>query len=466
MRSTHDQSRLDDASASPSLTRSPRSRPCKLQWNFFISGDGCSLFFAPHTHTHPHTHTYAHTPTHTTHTQPHGSYVYSVRPPDSPILSHFFVAARTHSGIEDDLDPVAAEYSIYLTPPAAPTNQILLLQYPNRTRARPYNARFGACPSSVRIKPQTGHVELDVGLNTTYNFNKYRSLQWGDALKTSQEIHNKSGTYGAAAGFHGAKPRAGRGAGGGIRDQADRENAIQNDLMDFNTAEEEGKVMKSQTLGGQISRDTDESSEGAQAGIKPIYFVGAFRGQELHLTKVDGTAQMRPQFHHLDAEDQRARIAASRAQALSEDARPPPEARALLAREKKAEQGEKEKSEDRMRRLLQEAEAEEWVELEYVDEDMEDAYAEFRRRMFVEDTRAAPELRSGMDGWEYLDRVSAPRRESPGRRRKRQARRKQDLEVEGEDAHAEGGETAARAGDDGEAGAEAGAMDVDVGAKG
>jgi DNA-directed RNA polymerase III subunit RPC5 len=276
-------------------------------------------------------------------------------------------------------------------------------------------------------------MEVDVPLSTAYNFNKYQSLQWGDALKTGKEVQNETATYGLAGGIAAMKPRAGGRVQ--LKDRVDRENQILNDLASgFYNAEAEGRAMRTQTLGGQIVRHGSE-----EEGGKPLYFVGAFRENQLHLTKVDGTAQMRPQFHHIDAEEQRAKLAASRASALEEGARPAGEARGLQMRQSlKIEESEKDKLELRMRTALQAAEAECWTRLEYVDEDMEDAYEKFRERMFVKDTEDVPKLKSGMQAEEYLDAVSAPRKESPTRRRKRPPRRKRG---EGEEeAEAEEGD--------------------------
>ncbi|KAK0266241.1 hypothetical protein LTR12_013047 [Friedmanniomyces endolithicus] len=352
--------------------------------------------------------------------------------------------ARTR---EDDNDPVTATYDVYLTPSQA--EQILLLQYPNRVRSRPYNKRHGGCPEDVRVKPSTGFIEVDVGLNTTFNFNKYKGLQWGDALQTSRDLHgNATGTYGPAAGFGGPKPRSGNVGRQSLKDSAARDTQIANDLLSFHDAEDEKRVLRTQTLGGQITRHDAPEEAG-----KPVYFVGAFRDDQLHLTKVDGTAHMRPQFHHLDAEEQRARISASRAAALdSSDARPTGEARSILAREQKVgdgwAEGGRDRLEDRTRKQLQEAEAEEWVRLEYVDEDMQEAYDKFAERMFVRDVEGAARLKSGMDGWEYLDAVSAPRRDSPTRRRKRPPRRRAGAEEEhdGVEEGATGGAEAGREG--------------------
>ncbi|KAI7181864.1 hypothetical protein D0869_06690 [Hortaea werneckii] len=331
--------------------------------------------------------------------------------------------ARVQQEDEDD-DPVTAEYDVYLTPQQQ--EQILLLQYPNRARTRPYNARHGAAPDSIRLKPVSNHLELDINLNTAHNFNRWQGLKWGDALSTSREIQNDTATYGLAAGFSGAKPRsAGR---ANIKDQADRRQFLEQgvNMGGFAALEDEGKVHTRQTLGGQVIRH----GEGEEEAGKPLYFLGAFRGQELHLTKVDGTVQMRPQFHHLDAEEQRARLAASRASAVDASERPQGDPRAVLTKNKTQEESEKDKAEDRMRKLLQASEAEPWTQLEYVDEDQEEAYERFHERMFVRDVDGASKLQSGMDNDQYLDAISMPRRDSPTRRRKRRPTKKRLDEVE------------------------------------
>ena len=331
--------------------------------------------------------------------------------------------------------------------------QILLLQYPNRVRNRPYNARQGAAPDSIRMKPTSGHLELDVNLNTAHNFNKFQGLKWGDAVSTAREVQNDTATYGLAAGFSGAKPRsAGRVQ---VKDRADREGWIYNQLTDIDGAARDGKVMRVQTLGGQIMRHEGPLLEEEERG-KPVYFVGAFRGKELHLTKVDGTVQMRPQFHHLDAEEQRSRLAASRAAVMdgSAEQRPQGDPRSLLMKNKTAEEAERDQKQDRMKRAMQASEAEPWVQLEYVDEDQEEAYEKFRDRMFVRDLEAVPKLQSGMDNDQYLDAISMPRRESPTRRRKRPARRR------GTDATEEGEE---QAGEEATAGQNAGGAAAEEG---
>lgn len=123
----------------------------------------------------------------------------------------------------------------------------------------------------MRIKPQTGYLEMDVPVYTQINYDKTKASEFGEALAKSKNSGVKG--HGIAAGFAAGSSKHTTG----------------------NT--EESHLLKHQTLGGQILHD--------ERG-KPNYMVGTFLTdkRELHLTALDGVVQMRPQFHHLDARDQ------------------------------------------------------------------------------------------------------------------------------------------------------------------
>jgi DNA-directed RNA polymerase-3 subunit RPC5 len=174
--------------------------------------------------------------------------------------------APTQISDEED-DPVIAEYNVFITPEIQ--EQVYLLQFPNRSREQPYNNRTGAQPVEMRMKPQTGFMELDIATNVTSNFDKSKGLLWGSAMKTA----NDSGAagFGMASGFgkgsrgnelfnpekKGRKPRD-PAAPPGASSRAKR----------FEEANEAGKVLNKQTLGGQIVLP----AEG-----KPMYMLGTFR---------------------------------------------------------------------------------------------------------------------------------------------------------------------------------------------
>ncbi|KAK5165059.1 uncharacterized protein LTR77_009156 [Saxophila tyrrhenica] len=315
--------------------------------------------------------------------------------------------ASSASAPPDD-DPITASYDIYLTPQATPTtSQIYLLQYPNRHPNQPYNARAGVAPEHFRIKPTAGYLEMDTAMHTGHNFNRYQALKWGDAVRTAKEGVNGAGnagaapapTYGLAAGLSGRGGRVkgsgrgffGRGGAGAVKDEAEREMEIQDGILEFEQAKSEGRVMSTQTIGGQILKHESGAEEG-----KPGYFVGAFRGNELHLSRVTGTAQMRPVFHHLDAED--ARVNGGQyggAGGQGSGSKGPAERGRVVHQSYKSSnsanpRGELEEQTNAMRSALQQAAEEPWTRLEFVDEDDEAAYQVWSERMFVRDTDGLP----------------------------------------------------------------------------
>lgn len=335
---------------------------------------------------------------------------------------------------KDDDDPVTAEYNVYLTPAIA--DQIYLLQYPNRPRNRPYSAQYGATPTDMRLKPHSGYMEVDVALNTQQNFNKYMGLKWGDATRASHELHNATGTFGPAAGLAGPKPRS-MARGAPLKDKGDRELDFENSLAHFSDAERDSKVHSTQTLGGQILRHDGPTEEG-----KPYYFVGAFKQDELHLTRVAGTVQMRPHFHHLDAEEQRARITASRAQ--QDAAGPEPEGVARTVRQKQLMTEDKNTVEYKLKESLRKAKEEKWITMDYVDEDAEFAFEVFEQKLKIRDVSGVPQLKSEMDHDAFLDAVGASRHESPTRRRKRPTKRRDTIDLDAGDVEADVAEAVGR----------------------
>ena len=208
----------------------------------------------------------------------------------------------------------------------------------------------------MRIKPQAGFIEMDIGMNTSTNFNKYQGLVWGEAMRKSQA--NGTSTFGAAAGFAptGAAPE-GRGRGGGAGGDTATGESIDSNLARFNDAVNRNVVHNKQTLGGQIIQDEHGN---------PNYMLGAFRGNELHLTRLDGVVQMRPQFHHVDAITHQ-ETAARRSEAA--DDRKPAQALAL-AQTYKDNRDIENLEELRAKNLLQLAQEEKWTTFNYFDEDV------------------------------------------------------------------------------------------------
>lgn len=251
-------------------------------------------------------------------------------------------------------------------------------------------------------------------------------------------MQNDSSTFGLAGGLAGPNggPQVAARHLGAKDSEAERDLEIQNKLQRFYNAERDGLVMDVQTLGGQVVRHTGLGEEEG----KPWYFVGAFKGDQLHLTRVEGTAQMRPQFHHVDAEAQRESLLKVKgSQGGGEGG--PPDVRAINQRVQQAPssnpKGDLEAREAEMEKALTDAREESWVGLRYVDEDEDEAYGEWNERMFVAETEGLVRLQSCMDDDGYLDAISAPGRESPTRRRRRRSKKERDAE-DGEEGDDEG----------------------------
>src|ERR1700744_276319 len=99
---------------------------------------------------------------------------------------------------DDEDDPIVAEYDVYLTP--EDDDRLYLLQYPNRDLDMAYNARNLSAPTEMRIKPDAGFLELDIGLGIDHDyFVPVRGVTWGAALKTAKESGLTA--FGVASGF-------------------------------------------------------------------------------------------------------------------------------------------------------------------------------------------------------------------------------------------------------------------------
>ncbi|KAM3432026.1 hypothetical protein MY4824_006810 [Beauveria thailandica] len=195
----------------------------------------------------------------------------------------------------DDDDPITASYPVFLNPALPLGRRLLVLQQPNRTDE---SGAARAPPSELRLKAVSGMVEVDMPLDYNEAYDRDKGLRWGRTLQTSMAAKN-GGSHGLAGGFgFGAVQQRGSGAAasGRRRNEVDAE-----DLIDWNEAIRQDKVLRTQTLGGQYP-EADEVQ----------YMVGVFQGNDLHLTPVSSLVHLRPQLHHLDAATQQERQAAAK----------------------------------------------------------------------------------------------------------------------------------------------------------
>ena len=166
--------------------------------------------------------------------------------------------------VKKDHDPVVAQYDVFIKPQLEGDRKIFILQFPNREKSKPYDAKHGCPPIELRVKPKAGMVELDVPLDVYRNYDRAKGIKWGEAIRKS-EMAKGGGSHGLPGGFGigGAAPVA-RGRGRGEAEEGEDQERL---LANYDRAVEDGHVLRKQTLGGQFV---------AKNSTSPIYMVGTF----------------------------------------------------------------------------------------------------------------------------------------------------------------------------------------------
>ncbi|KAF2451626.1 hypothetical protein P171DRAFT_9512 [Karstenula rhodostoma CBS 690.94] len=330
----------------------------------------------------------------------------------------------------DDADPVIAEYDVFITPEME--QQLYVLQYLNRRPNQPFVKSEGAVPSEVRVKEQSGFIEVDVALPIKSNFNRQAGVRWGEAMRKTKQFGQKA--YGIASGFERAMPRTARPgapADGRVQPALDDNGNEDEYVVNFEDANEKGHVLNTQTYGGQLVKED---------GKGPTYMLGTFKKNQLHLTRLNGLVQLRTQFHHLDAVSQ-LEAAQRRREKESQDGAKPTEPKAFMPTVKKAGG---DTAAEITQAFMKTTNAEKWNKLIYHYEDADASYAAFEERLFLADTKDAPKLHSSMSDDQYLEAISAP---SGGKGAKKKSHKRHDTvdisddsddEVEQKPAKAEG----------------------------
>jgi len=189
-------------------------------------------------------------------------------PTNEPLIKAEAEQDEDRENDDSDDDPVVAEYDVFIKPRLADGREVMVLQFPNRAENQPYTAENHCAPLELRIKPNSGMVELDVPIDISRNYDRDKGVKWGTAMKTSEQV--KGLGYGMAAGFGigatGPRVGAGRGRGRGM-DQQEAEPPGRIQDMEFERAKQAGNVLKTQTLGGQIDKIESWS---------PQYMLGTF----------------------------------------------------------------------------------------------------------------------------------------------------------------------------------------------
>ncbi|KAL2438458.1 hypothetical protein ABEF95_009303 [Exophiala dermatitidis] len=336
----------------------------------------------------------------------------------------------------DEDDPVIASYDVFLTEPISSnakesSRQLYVLQYPShRPYTKPYNATRSQTPTALRLKPNTGFVEVDVPILTQEYYNEYTGEKFGKAIAESRTLQS-GGSHGLAGGFNAGSTQT------RIKDvpMHDQHNSEVNYLV-------------TQTLGGKIvTPDTRD----------PIYLVGCFKQNQIHLSHVDAVVQMRPQFHHIDAEDelnqkraQGATAAASGKQKPGLEAAPPKiESKAIEIKIKDNKDDAKDRGLNENARLLRDIQTEEWQHHGWVDEEEPGSQEAFTTHLQLpgDAALAKAKLRSIINNGDWLDNMSAPREDGKkgllaklrGRERERARRKKAEEEKRQRQREAAGG---------------------------
>ncbi|KAL5118151.1 hypothetical protein ACEQ8H_003986 [Pleosporales sp. CAS-2024a] len=305
------------------------------------------------------------------------------------------MADRAAMDAQDD-DPVVAEYHVYITPEVE-EQQLYVLQYLNRPPDQPFTKATQSHPTELRVKKESGFVEVDIPIDVHQNYNRPAGVRWGEAMRKTKGFGQRA--YGIASGFERTMPRSTNRGGAGEGAQA-ASTAIEDDNLDeyvthFEDANEKGHVLNAQTFGGQILKED---------GRGPTYMLGTFRDDQLHLTRLNGLVQLRTQFHHIDASAQ-LEAANRRREKESQEGAKPAEPKAFLPTIKKSGG---DTAAEMTQAFMKSANQESWHKLNYFDEDAQEAYTAYGERLFLSDVADAPKLYSDLNNNQFLDAISAP----------------------------------------------------------
>lgn len=339
---------------------------------------------------------------------------------------------------EDD-DPVVASYDIFLTqslPVHSQTpsdtdpssSRVFLLQYPaHRPSSKPYsNARLQK-PTGLRLKPEVGLLEVDVPILTNEYYNDDTGYKYGKALAESRTIQ-AGGTHGLGGGFS-----TGSAMSASLRDiPAHEEHDQQHTYLNI------------QTLGGKIAVASERD---------PVYLLGSFRDNELHLSHLDAVVQMRPQLHHIDAEEENnqkkfqaaSSMAASKAKAGADSGAPKLESKAIEIKIKDTKDDNKDRNLNENSKLLRDIQMDQWHPHEWIDQDDATSQAMREKHLYLGTSllneskfgdHEAARLKSCIGNGDWLDKMSAPREDGKkgllaklrGRERERARRKKAEEE--------------------------------------
>ncbi|OJJ51135.1 hypothetical protein ASPZODRAFT_127154 [Penicilliopsis zonata CBS 506.65] len=281
-------------------------------------------------------------------------------------------------------DPIISSYDVFLTD--SEINRYVL-QYLDRPIDKGYDERHGQQPAAFRMKPETGLVEVDVPINTQFNYDVDKGEQYGEALRRSRAAR-EGGGYGMAGGFSSV------GAGASARVKMEGSSG---DVEMGGTNRKE--YLGLQTLGGRIKIPEEGD---------PVYMLAAFRGKNLHLSPVSAVVQLHPQLHHIDALEEMSKGRGSKGKKDGDEERSAEtEARAIDVKIKAAEDGEAVTAGNL--ELLKQMQDEKWKTYDWVDAETEESWHTYESYMIHQHPEDLPQLHAAINSEDYLDTMSAPR---------------------------------------------------------
>lgn len=274
-----------------------------------------------------------------------------------------------------------ARYKTYLN---KSDKHVLVLRFPDRDRTYPLSDSYDSKPTAIRVKPKSRLIEIDIPLPDKSHIDQRRAIELGQA----SELHQKSTTQapvGIAGGFgQTAPPRAQE-----VLDE--QPDAL---LRDFEDAMDRGKVFHSVTFSGQIK---------PLVSTDPSYYLGSFKKDELHLTKVSAFCTLSAGLQHLDMLDINDKVA-RRSEHVSETP-----AKAAPVQMQYRNTDDRVTDEGAWKTLLNEVNKEEWQTLEWVDEGVNESFDIFSDTLFTDEASKSKRILAAMSERQYLDTISAPR---------------------------------------------------------
>lgn len=186
-------------------------------------------------------------------------------------------------------DPDMANYKmVYMVDP---NHRLLILRFPNRRANEAYCGRDGCKPLELRIKPKSGHVELDVPIYFKLPETEHQmNFMYQKALRESSTLQ-QGGSYGLAGGFGvNDEPEPSKKGKGKAKEKP---KTPAPDTEDSENPRNYGPMQKI-TLGGMIQRYDD---------TKPRLMAGTFKGSQYSLNALPELSALCEAFAQPDADE-------------------------------------------------------------------------------------------------------------------------------------------------------------------